>query len=97
MINPSMGADLFPERQPKYFAYNFQVSDDAMRIEAHKTILYFCTSKKMPHVRAVVTKMPFVGSNRQVYSCNLHKRPSADFPNRALLFKKALPWSQRNH
>jgi len=58
-------------------------------MEVHITIFHIYTSIKMPHGRVVVTKMRFVGSNSQyihvIYA-------SADFPNRALPFNKALPW-----
>jgi len=40
-------------------------------------------------------KMCFAGSNNQEHYYNLHKRLSADFQRKVLLFKKAVPWSLR--
>ena len=40
-------------------------------------------------------KMRFVDCSNQAYYDNLHKRLSADFKSRTLLFKEALPWSLR--
>ena len=38
----------------RYFAIPFQVGDDAVHIDAHKTLYPFNTTKKMPRVTATV-------------------------------------------
>jgi len=38
------------------YAYNFQFADDAMQMKVHKIFYPYYTTKKMPHVRATVTK-----------------------------------------
>jgi len=43
--------------QRRHFAYLFQFADDAMKIDVHKTVCLFYTTKKRPHVTAAVTKM----------------------------------------
>jgi len=40
--------------QSRHFAYPFQVSDDAMQMDVHKTLYPFCTTKKMANVMATV-------------------------------------------
>jgi len=56
----------FQEGQPRHFLYNFQVADDAMQMDVHEMLYHFYTTKKMPHVKATVTKFRFFGSHRQV-------------------------------
>jgi len=61
-----------------------------MQMDVHKTLYPFYSTKKMVH-GTTIKKINFVGSNSQAYYDNLHKRLSADFQSRALLFKEALP------
>jgi len=49
--------------QRRYFAYHFQVVDDAIQVDVHKMLYSFYTTKVMPHVTTTVYKMRFVGSN----------------------------------
>jgi len=55
----------FHGEQRRYFAYNFQVADDAMQMDLHKTLYPFHTTKKMTHVSVTITEMRFVGSETQ--------------------------------
>jgi len=41
----------------------FQVADDAMQMNVHKTLYAFYTTKGMHHVPATVSKMRFIHSN----------------------------------
>jgi len=43
----------------KIFAYPFQVADDAMQIDVHKTHYPFCTTKKLPNVTVTVANSFF--------------------------------------
>jgi len=61
-------------------------------MDGNKTLYPFFTTKKKPHVTVTVTKMHFVGSNRQVYYDKLHNGLTSDFQSGTLIFKKALPW-----
>ena len=58
--------------QCRHIAYLFQVEADAMQRDVHKALYPFCTTKKIIHDTATVTKMCFIGSNNQVYYDNLH-------------------------
>ena len=49
-------ADIFPGGQSRHFAYPFQVADDTMQMDVHKTLYPFNTTKNMPHVTATVPK-----------------------------------------
>jgi len=60
--------------QRQKFAYRFQVADNGMQMYVHKTLYPFCTTNKMSHVMATVTKMSYFGSNSQVYYDNLRNR-----------------------
>jgi len=51
------------EGRIRHFAYPFQVANDAMQMDVHKTLYPFYTTKKRPHVTVTITKMCFVGSN----------------------------------
>jgi len=53
----------FQRGKSRHFAYPFQVADDAVRMDVHKTFYPFNTITKMPRVTATVPKMRFVGSN----------------------------------
>jgi len=46
--------------QRRHFACPFQVADDAMQIDVHKTLFPFYTIKKMPYVTVKVIKLRFV-------------------------------------
>jgi len=46
----------FQEEQRRHFACPFQVANDAMQMDVHKTLWPFYTTKKMPHITATVTK-----------------------------------------
>jgi len=59
---PWGSAESFPEGQRGHFAYLFQVADDEMQMDIHKTLFILYTTKKMPHVTARVTKLRFFGS-----------------------------------
>jgi len=60
--------------QHQNFAYQFQVADDTMQMDVHKTLYPFYVAKKIHHVTVTNTKIRFVGSNYQVYYDNLHSR-----------------------
>jgi len=77
----------FQRGQRQNFAYQFQVADDTMQMDVHKTLYPFYVTKKIHHVTITNTKIRFVGSNCQVYNDSLHSRQSADFQRRVLLFK----------
>jgi len=47
----------FQGGQRRYFAYRFQIADDAIEMDVHKRIYTFYTTKKMPRVVARVTKI----------------------------------------
>jgi len=44
------------------FGYPFQVADNAMQMDVHKTLCPFKAAKEIPRVTATVTKMCFVGT-----------------------------------
>jgi len=56
--------------QRQHFACTFQVADDAVQMDVHKTLYCFYHTNKMPHVTTRVTEMPFFGSNSQAYYDN---------------------------
>jgi len=45
---------LFQGGQSRHFAFPFQVGDDAVHMDAHKTLYPFNSTKKMPRVTATV-------------------------------------------
>jgi len=49
-------AKIFPGEATSTFCCPFQVADDAMQMDVHKTLWPFCTTKKMPRITATVTK-----------------------------------------
>jgi len=50
----------FQGGQSRQFAYPFQVADDAMQMDVHKTLYPFYTTKKMTHVAATVANRVFL-------------------------------------
>jgi len=56
--------------QRQNFAYQFQVADDTMQMDVHKTLYPFYVTQKIHHVTVTNTKIRFVGSNCQVYYDN---------------------------
>jgi len=64
--------NFYREGQRRHFAHHFLVADDAVQMEVHRTFYLFYTTKIMPHVKARVTKLRFVGSNSQLYYDDLH-------------------------
>jgi len=50
-------AEIFPEVQPRQFAYHFQIAHDAMQMYVHKTFCPFYTITKMPRVTATVAEI----------------------------------------
>jgi len=89
-------AEIFPGGgQRRNFAHPFQVANDAMQMDVHKTLYPFYT-KENSYLTTRVTEMCFFGSNSHypgILRYNLHNRLSADFQSRAVLIKEALPWS----
>jgi len=70
-----MSAERFPEGQRRHCACYFNVADDAMQMNVHKTSFPFYTTTKMPQMlRQQSQKMLFVDSNSHVYYDNLHNR-----------------------
>jgi len=50
-------ADVFPGgEQRRHFAHPFQVVDDVIQMDVHKTLYPFYTTKKRPQVMATVAK-----------------------------------------
>ena len=59
---PWASAEIFPGGQRQHFAYPFQVADDAMQMDVHKTFYPFYTTRKMRHVMTRVTKLHFLAA-----------------------------------
>jgi len=47
--------------QRRQFAYRFQVADDTMQMDIHKTLYPFQTTKKILRAMSTVTKSRFAG------------------------------------
>ena len=63
-------AEIFPGGKRRHFAYPFQVADDAVRMDVHKTLYPSYITKKMPCVTATVTtvtKMHFIGAEMLLF------------------------------
>jgi len=56
--------NFFKGGQRRDFAYHFQVAEDAVQMNVHKTLYPFFTTKEMPHVTVTLTKMRLFGSHR---------------------------------
>ena len=53
----------FSRGESRHFAYPFQVVNDAVQMDVHKTLYPLNTTKKMPQVTPTVPKMRFVDNN----------------------------------
>ena len=62
-------------------------------MDIDKTLLPFCSTKKIPCVAATVMEICFLPSNSQVHCNNLHNRLTVGSQSNLFLFKDVLPLS----